>query len=321
MADKMQISDLPDDILHQVFPHIHGEASLYALALANCRFHIVDLRRSWPGSSSLRKLELFQRSVQERPNIGPLVHHLRLGWRDDNERMARENSHRAKELLAKLPSLRSLALEGGNAECHQFNLGFLEVYPIPLLHTVTLYDKCTTINDILQFMQLENVDNIHVNTLNTHAENKALVGRTQRRATQLLTLDLNCFFHVPAEMLAQLVEQTTALQVLQCNIPGREQITGARFFNKRMNSPVSPARAASALGPIQDTLVRLIIGECTGTDWPYHDGSQLDLSQFKALRNLNVQEKCLFHVKGPDPSRNGVFKLLPATLQEFNVRN
>ncbi|KAK3168526.1 hypothetical protein OEA41_004974 [Lepraria neglecta] len=157
MADKMQISDLPDDILHRVFPHIHGEESLYALALANCRLNIltrpyicrdVDLRRAWPG--------------------------------------------------------------------------FLEVNSMPLLCTVTLYDQCTTINDTLQFMQLENVDNIQVNALNVHAKNEALVGRTQRKATHLLTLDLNGFFHVPAEMLAQLINFEFGWDLLD-NVSLKEQ--------------------------------------------------------------------------------------------------
>jgi len=105
-----------------------------------------------------------------------------------------------------------------------------------------------------------------------------------------------------------------SLKSLSCTVPGAK---GLRSYHTVLEK-MSPLRIIKSLQHLESTLVKLKLnGE--NQDWGNHDGTRLDLSSFKALKLLIVSHFLLFESCGPGPSREGVYLLLPFSLESLTV--
>lgn len=138
----------------------------------------------------------------------------------------------------------------------------------------------------------------------------------ERKTSRLSTLYFGGIVHVPEDELSRLLQRTPSLKKLRCAIPGPKAYTEPPqlFTHGRAMSAV-----AKSLEPIQHCLNHLVIRQGRNTDWASYDDSRLDLSQFKSLTTLEAPAECFFRARKADPSRNGVYALLPPTLEELDV--
>lgn len=85
-----------------------------------------------------------------------------------------------------------------------------------------------------------------------------------------------------------------------------------------LSSKLSPSSASRALSPLKDTLEELKLVE-DESHWPGHDGTQLDLSDFKVLSKINIPSTCFFRNLTYGAKRRGLYKLFPHSLVELRV--
>jgi hypothetical protein len=85
-----------------------------------------------------------------------------------------------------------------------------------------------------------------------------------------------------------------------------------------MSHLVSLMQIAKTLKLCKTTLKVLRLGGASQY-WSAHDQIRLDLSQFSSLAELELPSFLLFGSLGPSPSRNGVYRLLPQSLQRLTV--
>ena len=87
------------------------------------------------------------------------------------------------------------------------------------------------------------------------------------------------------------------------------------------NMTLSPACTGNLLGSFKHTLVNLRLWkDWYGTAWDAHDRSRLDLSSFEMLRTLTLPSDCLIVFDFPNPSREGLWKTLPVSLEDLKIR-
>jgi hypothetical protein len=111
---------------------------------------------------------------------------------------------------------------------------------------------------------------------------------------------------------------TKKLQILECAVPNGEQVQVANTRGY-IQINLSPAEVLSVILPVEYTLMKLVLCDVYQNYRPIHDGSRLDLSGFAALKTIKVPSNLLFQAPEAHPSRDGVFRLLPRSLEWMKV--
>jgi hypothetical protein len=138
----------------------------------------------------------------------------------------------------------------------------------------------------------------------TEEENSVISSTSLLRISAEITLD----------SLKHLLRLSPSLESISCRVPG----TPKWETYPGMSHPVSPIHIAKTLEICKTTLKELRLGGASQY-WSAHDQTRLDLSQFSNLAELELPSFLLFGSPGPSPSRNGVCRLLPQSLQRLTV--
>jgi hypothetical protein len=135
---------------------------------------------------------------------------------------------------------------------------------------------------------------------------------------QLQVLELGWYIG-PSALKAILLRFSGSLKQHICSVPVRNE--WINYMPSSMSSILrtfSPGRILPTLAPSEDTLTRLELRDgCQ--QWLGHDGSRLDLSSFVALKYLAATASCFVAPLSLGDSRNGLYSLLPSSLEKLHV--
>ena len=331
---------LPEEVLSNAISFLQRDrASLRALTLVNREFNCsswrilvrrIDFRVPQMDTSSSTSFGLFMRSLHENEKIALYVQTVTLRWCEGTgTTTANETAYsRANDLLRQLPNVRTLAFEGFGRRPVAFDHSFLEANSLPLLRDLTLIDNTltdrnTAANHVAKYMISTPVQKIrvfHLNVFVTAPLNRSIVPVSSSRISKLSNLRLG-IFHLNTSTLFDILCLPKALEILSCTIPSDEEPSFDDFYNVPVHGALSPAAMTRVLEPVKDTLVELCLGDGIPMIGGSHDGSRTDLSEWKALRRLDIASSCFFpfpHVQGKE--REGLWRLLPREIEELDVR-
>jgi hypothetical protein len=153
-----------------------------------------------------------------------------------------------------------------------------------------------------------------------HSDVKGFLGSAPRQASPLTTLDLGEIC-LPKNTLRSLLQMAKQLKTLECGVPNSEQLPVTNR-KKYLQINLSPAEILSAITPVYRTLTTLALCDVYQGYQGYqfiHDGSRLDLSGFLALKAIKIPSNLLFQTPEAHPSRDGIYKLLPRSLEWIKV--
>jgi len=323
----MLLHELNDDVLlcivsEIVLDHRRGTHALFSLALT-CRSlsrlacpligHHVSLR------VASRRFKLFKRTLSENPTYGHRV----LSF----ERSVSEpgyptlNEAQLKSFLRKLPNLRTLhslsATHSGPS-----------VVPIllsrkqPLKHTledIILHDVIVNIVEVFKLVLFPHLRRLRVETVQRREIGGQAFSPLSRSGakSELEVLELGEYIG-PRATKTILLHCGNSLKELSCPVPVGPHLIDDPPSRDFMIRNFSPMKILSTLFPVAQTLTKLQL-DTTRQDWPGHDGSRLDLSSFVALRSLRASALCFVAPLSLGISRNGLYRSLPSSLEEFRV--
>ncbi|KAL9046053.1 MAG: hypothetical protein Q9214_001017 [Letrouitia sp. 1 TL-2023] len=226
--------------------------------------------------------------------------------------MQRRVFRRINNLLGKLRNVHTLHLEqvGSVSSTILFEITFLREKDGSSLRNVTLlWDY--GLDTAKAFMRLESLESLSVQSLISAQQ---LVQLKHEQGNPQLSFSLNFLprLPLPEDMTKTLLTRLGNVVKVQALLTGDDENRGLLPGTMEMNGPLSPAAVSRTFGPIKSTLRELQLTS-GGMFWPSHDQTRLDVSDFVALRVLQVPCNCLFPPESE--SRNGVYKLLPKSLQ------
>ena len=278
------------------------------------------------GSTNSLKVALFNRSIREMPLLASFVRSMSISW---SESSAKLHDH-IESLLSRLTALR--VLEVRNSSDHaSFNHSFLGINPMNQLTKVTLNDTNLTIEGLAQYFFLENVQHLAALWLRNpvpptfdllgYAQVEwrlpSLPGRRIHGSSPVTYLDLGPIFHLPEVVLKEILFWPKTLRRLRSTLPGQDD-PGRFGVSKQLLTTLSPESISRALAPTRETLEDLELID-TGCEWPGHDQTKMDLSDFAALRKISVPSTCFFKNLTYGVKREGMYLLLPRSLVDLRV--
>lgn len=320
------ISDLPDEIIGQIFSHfIYDKCTLNQLALVCQQFYRVaqrslvqhvELRDLTPEDEKSPQIRsnfgLFVRSVDENPGIAPMVREIKLSWNRERSR----NHACANQLLGKLTSLRALSIVATRPKTER---SFTKHEALSSVH---LEDDLLNMSDVVPYMFLESMRHISIVYLqNPYTSEDYAAG-----SSRITSLNFGPDILLPESVLQKILRWPRALEQLTCHVPGYASQRHLPYF-KQMKNPFSPYNIQVALAPALSSLVELTLLS-DGTFWPAYDKTRLDLREFKTLQRVRVPS-ILFFDQAPISysellakleSHNQLYKYLPQSLVELKVR-
>ena len=331
------LTSLADEILLLILSYFSTDLlTLCNLAVSSQRFndlatpiiyYDINLcqRHSIVSPSFSTRLKQLHRTINERPTLAPLLRRLRLTWRNEQCQEALKNFNK---LRAKLHWLRELELTISGTINLRFGPKSQKPNALEWSKEIKMPDGNLQINDIVEYLLLPDLKAMHIDCIDTRTSLTEILQHPSRHARhdQSLSLATLSFglFHPHPKILLEILRLSPNLRELCCWIPGDDghegHWRGVRVYIVTMISVLSPARIPVLLEPIQHSLRSLNLGEATQTEWPHHDGSRMDMSSFSCLKVLKTVAKCMFSAKSPDDGRKGVYRLLPPTLEELDVR-
>jgi len=86
-----------------------------------------------------------------------------------------------------------------------------------------------------------------------------------------------------------------------------------------MDNTLAPAAISECFASTKHSLQELELID-RDVHWGGHDGSQMSLHGFRCLRKVNIPAVCFFGTNTLGSDRNGLYKLLPSSLVELQVR-
>jgi hypothetical protein len=186
---------------------------------------------------------------------------------------------------------------------------FLETNPLTRLTKLKLTSPWISWSGIAIFLYLPSLEHLSlVHLPSGHAP--STLSESRGKICPIRTLELSTWGGQSGTPLKSLLELTNKLEFL-----GLAMISSESFFLPSY----TVLEISKALVPVRDTLkVLKVKGECSADA---HPGSRLDLSGFKILEKVDVLSSLLFSARSADRSRDGLFKLLPRSLVELQVRH
>ena len=231
---------------------------------------------------------------------------------------------KSNELLALLRNIELLRVRC-HRKCLPFTLDFLDIdrNSAPNLRQFYLPWFGTSFKEIVEYLQIPGLETLYVSfPASVKLRSDLLEVRRDLQPSDLAKLYLGSSYF-PISELSSLLAMLSNLKTLSLGLPfpdaREETVDGVHASEqKRMLSPVC---IGNLLESFRHSLVDLRLWkERHRSAFNVHDGSRLDLSSFEKLRTLNLPSDCLFVSDGPDPSRDGLWKLLPPQLEDLKVR-
>ena len=187
--------------------------------------------------------------------------------------------------------------------------------PFLRLRHLDLRVRVLSIRQALHFLTLPSLREFHVHGI-TEANNGPFRGTKPQVTTRVEE------FHTvgrplhPTTMKSLLALSQSTLKSLHIRVPGRMAQDQELKLNEMLGA-FSPATINDTLHPVRATLARLRLRTDLMT-WPSHDGSRLDLADFVSLKYARLSSP-LFFEESATSSRSGVWRLLPASIEELTV--
>lgn len=116
----------------------------------------------------------------------------------------------------------------------------------------------------------------------------------------------------------ELLSWPKALKRFRGTIPGKDFRSGRFGVSKKLSTALSPASISRALAPTKHSLKYLELID-NGCEWPGHDQTQMELSDFESLIKIHVPSTCFFKTYTYGGKREGMYALLPPSLVELQV--
>lgn len=272
-----------------------------------------------------RKYDTLMSSLARRSELNLYVRTVTIRCREDggrNSQRMKNANFRANELLKRLPKIRSLCIDWEDRNS-TFLPDYLEHTEHPHLREITFLGWKTPLGGICDYMRATNLSSIVASAIDP--DSRVSSPHVKRRSAgsdgpNLSRLNLGRT-HLSHSELHKFLQLASSITTLQCATTGVEESLGSMPIMRirtKMESTLSPASTAQSLLPLQACLVHLSLGDGVATNWPSHDGTQLDLSKFICLKTLNVMSTCFFK-ESPRVHRRGVKHLLPPSLEQLSV--
>ncbi|KAH7068681.1 hypothetical protein FB567DRAFT_540970 [Paraphoma chrysanthemicola] len=332
------ITTLSDDLLYYIAELLeHDRPTLYALCLVSRRFCCAaqGLLFRHAGDVDHKKFHLVSRSLSEKPDLSRHVHSFRIAL--DEGQLDEEN---LKHVLA-FPNIRALTfrrvdtpkrinargmealkerfllLRQGREVERDFECGFLDMYALKGIRTIQLQVDFTS-SEILRFMLVPGLQSLcaeyigilwepHIHTIPT---------QTKSSLTKLSILGGGVWQCSPSTLQC-LLSFCSSLKHLRCKIPMYTSIDPMEPQKSSVSCSVRPWQLTNTFKHVHNTLVTLSLLNMRHSV-PY-DGSVMDLSEFKVLRDLEITSCCIMPPGPPCAERNSLAGRLPATLRRLKL--
>lgn len=319
--------DLPNEILLKILSIVASECPklivhslltssrrfsllLRPLIIRHLRFH---LDSDWYRPKTRRAL--LMRTFNENPELKAMVHSVALVWNHGD--INKDIHEKANETLEGLSRLRSLYILAAVAnvftECpSSLPTRFLEVNPLPDLREIKISDRWLPIDIMQKYMVLTHAEHITFRAEFTESPSRI---RTTRKSA-VLNLDLKASNRVLPHVLREILGWCPKIRTLRWANPG---------FNAngdRVVHSLSPVAYSEALALTRDSLLEFELR----VSWRYpfsshwQDRSRMDLSKMRVLKSIICPAEYFFPTHAAFSSRLGLYKLLPASLEELIVR-
>jgi hypothetical protein len=264
----------------------------------------------YPSSNPIQ-CALLIRSLDENPELRGMVHHVGLFWKRGDKVV----HDRANEILEALPSLKSLYLHASLDE-DPFDPRFLEVNPLPHLRKINILDLQLTIENMRRYMVLTHAE--HITVRSTFSWGPPQSTNIIQSTSPVLFLDLDSSHHIPPEVLRGVLKWCPRIRKLRCALSGYGFPDPIGGDTLRMHTSLSPRDLSEALASAQDSLRELEFLRCP-CKWPGQANSRMNLSMMKVLKSISCPAECFFSPNAVYVARPGLYKLLPASLEELSV--
>jgi hypothetical protein len=330
----VKLQELPTELLSEIFSYLAWDKQLLRNLALQCKCFSLAVRPillrnivlTPNGGPKSLKLELFNRSICEAPLLASMVRSLSIIWSESSIKL----HGNIDSLLSRLTALRVLKVQ--NSSDHApFKNNFLNVNNMNKLTEVALNDTNLTVEILVRYIFLENIHRLSVLWLRNPAPPTFdLLGYHEAEwpapslpkgktpgSSPLVVLDLGPIFHLPEPVLKEILSWPKALRQLRSTIPGQND-PGRFGVSKQLLSTLSPESISRALSPTKDTLEDLELIDTT-CEWPGHDETRMDLSDFKALRKIWVPSTCFFKNFTYGVKREGMYMLLPPSLVDLRA--
>ena len=280
------------------------------------------------------------RTFEINPSLAELVRKLDLRWdmkhRPDDTGEGTDPprsdegtcNFKTNQLLALLPNIEYLRVRTDHW-CWPFVPDFLAHNPVPRLRRLYLQWYVISLHDALPFLAIPNLEQLELYSLDPLRPSKTVEpnGPQRKRLSELRLGSLP----LPLPSLDVLLSHLTDIKELRLGLPYADPDTEIEIAARWQQSSddiltskmFSPHSVGVTLQSLKFTLTKLWLWNEHYTSNPRkHDGTRLDLSDFRALRKLDVPSDVFFAHRLPVPSdeRKGVWALLPSGLEEFKVR-
>ena len=212
-------------------------------------------------------------------------------------------------------NLRSLDITAVGGVSLHLEPTFLKTNTFEFLREITIKDCNAVIGHVIKYMFRENLETMHIEEMDIFSQ---VPDYSDSHSSRLINLSLG-MFHPPPLILRKFLELAPTLKSLSCFVSGDGYSELDVPYEREIMGPHSPANIVRTLLPVQQSLTHLHLDDGTHTLWLYGDSSHMDLSLFRSLTTLRAPAKCFFKAQDPNESRNGVYSLLPPSLEGLDV--
>ncbi|PVH84553.1 hypothetical protein DL98DRAFT_569064 [Cadophora sp. DSE1049] len=217
--------------------------------------------------------------------------------------------------LQKIPRLQSLRTDGHGVT---YTLLSEDLSVRQTLLDLTLHVGDMTATMVLQLASLPRLRCLSIEGLKGPELSKTTLESIKK--IELRRLDLRGS-QVGHRVLQEILGRSYALDKLYCNVPLQTDFPRDTFGGGILHIPysLSPSRIGTCFTSTAHTLTKLDLGT-QHLHWQGHDGSRLDLSSFVKLKVLSIAALCILAPLPLRISRDGLYKLLPYSLERLVVK-
>ena len=211
-------------------------------------------------------------------------------------------------------------MQQGRPEDQDFQCGFLDTHSFPRIRSICLIGDFTA-TEIMRFMLLPSVQTLRAKDIaSLRAPRLSAYFAAQTSNITSLSIIGDGRWNVEPETVQNIFSACPLLRDLQCQVPVSTSVTHGRNIGRKshVNRAVSPAAFNAALAPLHTRLRRLSLLQLRH-NVPY-DGTNMDLSRFRELIDLEITSCCLLPPGAPCEGRNMLCELLPVSLRRLQVR-
>ncbi|KAF2104721.1 hypothetical protein NA57DRAFT_70928 [Rhizodiscina lignyota] len=207
-----------------------------------------------------------------------------------------------------------------------FTLNFLELEPKPRICTIVIEGNFNT-SEIHRLLMVEGLRELEASDLmrldEPLPEWRGQPGCSSVAILRLLGGYLQRSYNF--NVFASIIALPRALHELEAWLPGECTMLPEDVSGVYMIENFSAERLHAALSPLTNSLESLDLSQ--GFDradglpihWPGRDPGGLDLSCFHHLKHIVIPSICFFPSGGPSPERSELTRLLPPSLEIFDV--